>query len=628
MTASVDPPEPAARTRRWRRSDAGWLAAALIIVLLFIGVAERIAYRGRVMPGIKIDTLDVSGERELTAYASIQRFGRELAREPIHGSTTGHQLVADPTSLHLRIDARATVRRAREAGRSRNPITQVLGTLLRHVRPDHVKPVVTFDASAADAIIDRWSAQVDRGIREGGLRFEGTKVVEVAPRGGTGIDRDEARVALLTELIDGTRTPFRLRYGSIPARTTEADVAAIARRARAILGHNLQVSSSGHTFTVTPPQIATALETTVKGDQILLAVDRAKLDAALRPQIDPIGVAPVDAHFAVTSANRVVVVPGHDGLQPDLASVATAILDNRSAVTVQLSEHHPEHDTAWAEHLGITEQVSSFTTHYIPGQTRVTNIHRAADIENNTIITPGQTFSLNAVIGPRTAARGFVKAPVYYEGEAEDFGGGVSQIATTTYNAAFWGGFHIIFHKPHSVYYTRYPLGREATVNYPYLDLKWQNNSKHGVLVRTSYTSSSVTITLYGDKEGKVITEESTNCRSTDPYRRCVDVLKTTPFTTQVVPCPAKDPKLDPAGDCAHLTPGQIDDTASGHTAYLTQLFRVIDQPGHPEIRERITWQYTMTPDIILVGATPPGVTTTTKPGTTTTKPGTPTTTG
>jgi VanW like protein len=208
-----------------------------------------------------------------------------------------------------------------------------------------------------------------------------------------------------------------------------------------------------------------------------------------------------------------------------------------------------------------------------------------------------------------------VKAPVYYDGEAEDFGGGVSQIATTTYNASFWGGFHVIFHKPHSVYYARYPLGREATVNYPYLDLKWENNSKHGVLVRTSYTSSSVTITLYGNKEGKVVTEESTNCRSTDPYRRCVDVLKTTPFTVQVVPCPAKDPKLDPENDCAHLKAAEIDDTASGHTAYLTQLFRVIDEPGHPEIRERITWQYTMTPDIVLVGATPPGATTTTKPG-------------
>jgi vancomycin resistance protein YoaR len=632
MTASVDPPEPTARalpdpvppvsgaasaatapaTKKaveWR--DVAWVAAVIVVVLLFVGVAERIAYRGRVMPGVKIDSLDVSGQRELAAYASIQHFAKDLAREPIRGIANGHRLVADPISLHLRVDARATVRRAREDGRSRNPIAQVLGTILRHIRPDHVNPVVSFDAHAADAIVDRWSGEVDRGVQEGGLRLTGTKVVAVEPRGGLGIDREEARFALLRELLDGDRAPFHLSYGPIPASTTHAQVVAAAARARAILGHGLTVTSSGHTFTATPAQIATALVSKVEHRDVVLDVDHTRLAAALRPQLDAVGTAPVDARFAVTSDNHVVVVPSQDGLAPDLKTLAGAILANRTTVTTSLSTRHPVHDTAWANRLGITEQVSSFTTHYIPGQARVTNIHRAADIMNNAIVPPGQVFSLNAVVGPRTAERGFVKAPVYYEGEAEDFGGGVSQIATTTYNAAFWAGYHVIFHKPHSVYYTRYPLGREATVNYPILDLKWQNNSHHGVLVRASYSSSSVTITFYGNTEGKVVAEESTNCRSTDPYRRCVDILKTTPFTTQVVTCPPKDPKLDPTNECPSLQPGQIDDTASGHTAYLTQLFRVIDQPGHPQIRERISWQYTMTPDLVLVGATPPGVTTT-----------------
>jgi vancomycin resistance protein YoaR len=620
MTVTADPPAPAAHARSIRWHDVAWVAAVAVVVLLFVGVAERIAYRGRVMPGVKIDSLDLSGQRELVAYASIQQFSRHLASEPIKGVANGHTLVADPSTLHLVIDARATVRRAREDGRSRNPIAQVFGTILRHIRPDHIEPVVRFDTHAADAIVDHWSAAVDRGVREGGLQFHGTTVVEVAPRGGQGIDRDQARLALVTELLDGDRAPFHLAYGAIPARTTAAKVAAAAAKARAILGHNLTVTSSGHTFAATPAQIATALGSKVDGDDVVLDVDHERLATALRPQLDSIGTAPVDARFSVTSDNHVVVVPSHDGLQPDLGALARAIVANRTTVTAPLSTRHPAHDTAWANHLGITEQVSTFTTHYIPGQARVTNIHRAADIMNNTVIPPGGVFSLNGVVGARTAARGFVKAPVYYEGEAEDFGGGVSQIATTTYNAAFWGGFHVIFHKPHSVYYSRYPLGREATVNYPILDLKWQNNSRHGVLVRTAYSSSSVTVTLYGNLEGKVVAEESTNCRSTDPYRRCVDILKQTPFTTQVVPCPPKDPKLDPTNECPHLQPGQIDDTASGHTAYQTQLFRVIDQPGHPEIRERITWSYTMTPDIVLVGATPPGATTTVpgQPGSTT----------
>ncbi|HEX4491298.1 MAG TPA: VanW family protein [Acidimicrobiia bacterium] len=624
MTALVDPPEPAARAKMLQWQDVAWVAAVFVVVLLFLGVAERIAYRGRVMPGVKIDSLDISGQRELPAYASIQHFEKNLARKPIRGVADGHTLVADPTSLHLHIDARATVRRAREDGRSRNPIAQVSGTILRHIRPDHIDPVVSFDTHAADAIVDRWSAQVDSGVQEGGLEFTGTTVVPVEPRSGMGIDRDDARLALVTELLDGDRAPFHLAYGRIPARTTPAQVAAAATKARAILSHPLTVSSSGHTFAVTPAQIATALVTHVDGGDVVLDVDRARLATALQPQLDTIGTPPVDARFEVTSDNHVVVVPSQNGLEPDLDAIAHAIVANRSTVSTSLATRHPAHDTTWANKLGITEEVSSFTTHYIPGQTRVTNIHRAADIMSNTVVPPGGVFSLNGVLGARTPERGFVKAPVYYEGEAEDYGGGVSQIATTTYNAAFWGGYHVIFHKPHSVYYSRYPLGREATVNYPILDLKWQNNSQHGVLVRASYSSSSVTVTLYGNKEGKVVAEESANCRSTDPYTRCVDILKQTPFTTQVVQCPPKDPKLDPANECPSLQPGQTDDTASGHTAYQTQLFRVIDQPGHPEIRERITWSYTMTPDIVLVGATPPGVTTTTKVGAPTTTAGSP----
>ncbi len=629
MSATIDPPRTAVSPRTPRVPPpnlraAAWIAAITVVVLLFVGVAERIGWRGRVMPGVKIGALDVSGQRELTAYASISKYARQLDAAPISATAAGHHLAAIPTSMHVKVDTRATVRRAREAGRSGNPFKQVLGTLLRRLRPDHVEPVVTFDPDEVDAVVDRWGDEVNQGVSEGGLRFVGTQVVEIAPKSGTGIDHNQAKIQLTAELLDGSRVPIHLSYGPTVARTTKAEVDAVARQARTILSHGIEVRSGARTFTATPTQIASALKTHVDGDRLTLTVDQGRLQTALDPQLGPIGVAPVDARFEVTSANTVVVDPSHDGLQPDLAAVGRAILANRSVVRVELVRHHPAHDTAWADRLGITEQVSSFTTYYIPGQTRVTNIHLGADIMDNTIVRAGQVFSLNDTLGARTPQRGFVKAPVYYGGDTEDYGGGVSQIATTTYNAAFWGGFENVFHQPHSVYYSRYPLGREATVNYPILDLKWRNNSKHGVLLRASYTSNSVTITLYGNKEGKVVKEESTTCSSTDPTRRCVDILKTIPFTTDVVPCPVKKATRDPNNACPRLHPGEQLDTAQGHTGYDVTYFRVIDQPGHAEIRERHSWNYDMTPDVVLVGAAPPGATTTAAAGS---KPPHPTTT-
>ena len=106
------------------------------------------------------------------------------------------------------------------------------------------------------------------------------------------------------------------------------------------------------------------------------------------------------------------------------------------------------------------------------------NIHRGADLLNNTIVEPGATFSLNDTLGPRTAERGFVVAPVFYGEFTEDVGGGVSQLATTVFNAVFFGGYEDVYHKPHTIYISRYPMGREATVNYPSVDLKFRNNTK------------------------------------------------------------------------------------------------------------------------------------------------------
>jgi hypothetical protein len=87
--------------------------------------------------------------------------------------------------------------------------------------------------------------------------------------------------------------------------------------------------------------------------------------------------------------------------------------------------------------------------------------------------------------------------------------------------------------------------------------------------------------------------------------------VKTTPFTTSVVTCPPKDPKVDPTNECARLKPNEVFDLSQGHTGYEVTFFRVIDQPGHHEIRERHSWRYDMLPDVILVGATPKGTTTT-----------------
>ena len=151
----------------------------------------------------------------------------------------------------------------------------------------------------------------------------------------------------------------------------------------------------------------------------------------------------------------------------------------------------------------IREIVGEFTTNHRPDteadpQPRVTNIQRFADLVRGAIIEPGEIFSLNDHVGERTEEKGFVEAGVIYRGVfTEDVGGGVSQFATTFFNAAFFAGLDFLEYQSHTLYISRYPYGRETTISWPYVDLVVQNNTDYPMLVWPTYTADSITVSIY-----------------------------------------------------------------------------------------------------------------------------------
>ncbi len=154
--------------------------------------------------------------------------------------------------------------------------------------------------------------------------------------------------------------------------------------------------------------------------------------------------------------------------------------------------------------------LGTFTTRFQAGQPRATNIRRIAELVDGTYVPAGEVLSLNRAAGRRTAARGFVADGAIVDGALTDeVGGGVSQFATTLFNAAFFAGLPIPEHKPHSFYISRYPAGRESTVYYDAIDVKVRNDTAAGLLVRTRSTASSVTVELYGDNGGRRVVSTS-----------------------------------------------------------------------------------------------------------------------
>ena len=220
-----------------------------------------------------------------------------------------------------------------------------------------------------------------------------------------------------------------------------------------------------------------------------------------------------DASFTV-EGGAVKILPSTDGTRCCAADTPTrllaAITGGSGTVDVALETDPAEFTTEDAEALGIVEpvgttvewqgqpQVKSFTTYHPCCASRVTNIHRMADDVRGTLVLPGDRFSINDVVGERTAAKGYVGAGAIADGEhVEEIGGGVSQFATTMFNAAFFAGLPINTYQMHSEYFSRYPYGREATMGHPAPDLAWTNDTPYGILVWTSYTDTSITVTLY-----------------------------------------------------------------------------------------------------------------------------------
>ncbi len=586
------------------------VVVGLGVLLVVASVVEHHYYSGSALPGVRMNGTQVGAQPDAEIRASIDQLKKQLDSETIRAHAGTETFVVDPSLIGFSVDTDATMRAVEDAGRHSNPLNLVADTVMRRFRSDDVQLVVHYDEARFEGLLDGWTNALQKGLVEGNLRFQGTTVVPIQPHSGRGMLRDEAEQSLRAMLAGTTRTDLALPIGTVNPQIGQEAVTAALTRARTLLTGNFVVVARTTRATMTPAQIAPTLGTSTNRHSLDLTIDPEKLRFVLGPAFGAVEQPPIDATWNISNPNAVTVVPSRDGRQLDLVAVGNAILRNLRSITATITVEHPAHDTKWATALDITYQVSSFTTNYLSGEPRVHNIHLAADTLNNTVVVPGETFSLNAKLGQRTAAKGYVEAPIEVEdGFGQDYGGGISQLTTTLFNAVFFGGYVDVDHSPHHYYVSRYPLGREATIVWPYVDLKFRNDSKHGVLIRTTYSNTAITVTFYGNTDGRVATE--TNRK----------ILRTEPITDRLIPCPAAKPTDDPNNSCPKLLAGEHDTIASGETGYDVEFDRLITQPGKPPVQTHYQVHYPMLQNTVLVGngattpTVPPGQTTTTTVG-------------
>ncbi|MCP2346495.1 VanW family protein [Nonomuraea roseoviolacea] len=491
--------------RRIVRPRAGRIAAVAAVLGLSAYGVPAVVLAGEVPPRTTAAGVDIGGLSPARARARLEEAFARPGRMAL--AAPGRTVTVAPADLGLALDATATVAAAMDGVST--PAGVARGLLGSRALP----PRVRVDERLLARKVAALARAVDRAPREGGVRYVGLEPRPVPPEAGRALNRAAAARAIRDAFL-ARRARVALPVRPLAPSVTAEKARAAAATARAAVAAPLTLTAGGRRATLSRARLAAHLRFVADGRGGLRpSFDAREVAAELRDELVPAAERPEDAGFTIAKG-RPAVVPGRagSGLDPAAvsAAVSAALASGSRTAGVALSRVEPALTTERARALGVREKVSSFTTRHPCCAPRVTNIHRIADLVDGHVVRPGATFSLNGLVGRRDRERGFVEAPMILNGRfVDDVGGGVSQFATTMFNAVFFGGFEDVRHTPHQFYISRYPAGRESTVSFPQPDFRWRNDSPYGVLIRTSYTSTSVTVEFWSTKRYDVESRSS-----------------------------------------------------------------------------------------------------------------------
>jgi vancomycin resistance protein YoaR len=497
------------------------IAAPVVVLVVLIGgwAVDTAALSGQVVRNVAVAGRPVGGLSEASLPEVMQDVADEVAARRVTVSSGQKSYETTAGELGLVLDAEATAQAALDAGRSDPLLTRPLTWLASFFSPRDVD--VRYAVKESQVVAKMLELQgADLTAPHDPIIQLSEQGLFVAVPGAPGRGIDTAQVAgelqAAAEATPSGTIEVEADTVAVAPRFTDEEAQNLADQANEMTGEGLALTAGDSTKRVAPEQLRAWMGPTTANGKLELVPYPDAINGALPELFSDVSSEPVDASFDLQNGVP-VVVPSRPGVaccganSADVVWQALTTGQTEAELEVQVTE--PALTTEKAEDLAITQPVGGnnawrngapttagpgFTTYYDPGQPRVTNIHRIADMVRGAVILPGETFSVNGHVGQRTTAKGFVEAGAIREGKhVDEIGGGVSQFATTTFNAAYFAGLDITTYQAHTESFSRYPPGREATMGYPAPDLKIRNNTPYGVLIWTSYTSNSVTVTMY-----------------------------------------------------------------------------------------------------------------------------------
>jgi vancomycin resistance protein YoaR len=505
------------------------LACALIAIAAAGSLfAFRVAYADEIYPGVHVGGIDVGGMSRAEATAALQAKADEITGQRAYFDGFDQHWAPTLADLGVTADIDASIDRAMAIGREDSSRDR-LGSAISSLSGDHNLPL---QLAIDPATLDQWSESVDGQINliphDASLQVTDGKIEITQEANGTIVDQSALQSTILSSLqtMQAPTDPLPTvdKLPSVHAADLQPAQAAIT----AALSSPVTVTYGSQSWTIDPTDfgqfVSTAIDPSKSGaDAVSVAVDQDGLANWLQEQFsDSVDSDPVNAKVAWDGTKLKAIEDSVDGakLRPQAMAeaVSSSFLGNHESVQIPVTVLKPEVDGSNLGTLGITTKLGVGSSNFDGSDdARATNIEVGAQLLNGTLIPPHGTFSFNHSIGVIGPDLGFVEGQVI-DGEqiGRDYGGGICQVSTTVFRAAFFSGMPIVEGWPHRWRLGFYEAddwtpGLDASIMQPEGDpfgggdFRFSNPSDSWMLVESYVDYPRVFVIIYGADLGYTV---------------------------------------------------------------------------------------------------------------------------
>lgn len=560
-------------------------ALTILVCFSILFFSYHLAYAKKVIPGVKVAGISLGNKSQEEVKTLLEAKFNDRASQPVKLAAADKNFEYTFENLGISYDREKTVAAAFKVGRSGNLFDDLNTEVRSWFEGVGIEPTLRIDSAKLDGVLLAVAEEVDDPPAEAKFRMENEELRIKEEKSGRVVNQEKVKAEIFSALKHFSTVAVEIPLEDVKPEISAADLESVKPQVEKIITTNHKLVYGNQKRTPTKEEVLTFLKFQKEAGEIKIAVSESTLSDYIKKIAAQINREPKGNLFQLEGERVVEFRLASDGLKLDeektLEILSDAILNSQETVSLPVEVFKPLRS---ANDYGIKELLGTGVSNFAGSiQGRINNIKTASAKLRGILVAPGETFSFNKALGEVSASTGYDYAYIIKEGRTVlGTGGGVCQVSTTVFRAAFNSGLEILERTAHAyrVHYYEPPLGFDATVFDPSPDLVFKNDTGNYILIWSTVDVPNTTLifSFYGTSDG----------RSTKMIG---------PFVSGETPPPAplyqEDPTL-PKG-----TTQQIDFPAWGATAVLQ---REVYRNGEVLHNDTFTSHYKPWQAVFLVG--------------------------